>query len=355
MMQGADKIENKYRRVYLVESSAWAIDGSAWNCCFFHQGQLRWDKLDLARNWKLSYVELPVFHSVAHVLDFWTHTGLCLFAGRFNGKIKRCQRYAVSPRFQKQRYSNIDYGWHLNGALILGNLGIHLRVTRGLKRYCQINLLKIISGSLKEYHLGPLIGWTFNFKRTVKWSTPLRNVQNWNRHTVRNPGSVLQVAKCHLPLKPPGELPDKEDARVLAELLKEEIMPGVELPHAVGSRTRWFSQACADAALDAGAKALCNEDVVPGSWVEEGPERVQEIMEWGPFDKEKEVDMLRPGQGEGGHSEIENAPLLKTWQMARIPRTHSWRGKAVTPTSNAGALFFRDLLPNTTWVIWWSR
>ena len=69
--------------------------------------------------------------------------------------------------------------------------------------------------------------------------------------------------------------------------------------------------------LDAGA-GLCNEDVVR-IVVEEGPERVREIIEWGArFDKEKEVDMYDLAK-EGGHSEsrILHYKDLTGWEIQR--------------------------------------
>ena len=117
---------------------------------------------DTTQKLKLSYVELPV--SIQwHVFGFLNvHTGFyASLLADSNGKLKDANGNAVSLDFKNSDYSNIDYGWHLGTGLDLGNLGIHLRVTRGLKGIAKDQSVKDYLGSLKNATWALTVGWAF--------------------------------------------------------------------------------------------------------------------------------------------------------------------------------------------------
>lgn len=111
---------------------------------------------------KLSYVELPVSLQW-HLLGFLNiHAGVyASLLADSNGKLKDANGNPVSFNFDKSNYSNIDYGYHFGTGLDMGNLGVHLRVTRGLKGIAQDSSLKDYLGDLKNATWALTLGWAF--------------------------------------------------------------------------------------------------------------------------------------------------------------------------------------------------
>ena len=111
---------------------------------------------------KLSYVELPV------ALQWHLFAFLNLHAGMYGsllanseGKLTDANGNPLSFNFSKSDYSNIDYGYLLGGGLDLGNLGIHLRVTRGLKEVADKGSIQDYVGNLKNATWSLTLGWAF--------------------------------------------------------------------------------------------------------------------------------------------------------------------------------------------------
>jgi Outer membrane protein beta-barrel domain len=99
------------------------------------------DSLSTRPKIKLSYVELPVSLQW-HVFGF------------LNGN-------PLTFNFDKNDYSNIDYGFHVGAGLDLGNIGVHLRVTRGLKEVADKGSIKGYLGNLKNATWALTLGWAF--------------------------------------------------------------------------------------------------------------------------------------------------------------------------------------------------
>jgi hypothetical protein len=111
---------------------------------------------------KLSYVELPVSLQW-HVFGFINlHAGMyAALLADSEGKIKDANGNAISFNFDKSNYSNIDYGYQLGTGLDVGNLGIHLRVTRGLKEVADKGSIQDYVGNLKNATWSLTLGWAF--------------------------------------------------------------------------------------------------------------------------------------------------------------------------------------------------
>ncbi|MBL7828351.1 MAG: PorT family protein [Saprospiraceae bacterium] len=111
---------------------------------------------------KLSYVELPIS------LQWQLFGFLNLHGGMYaslladaNGKLTDANGNPVSFNFDKSDYSNVDYGWHLGGGLDIGNIGLHLRVSRGLKEVAEENSLQDYLGNLKNATWALTASWAF--------------------------------------------------------------------------------------------------------------------------------------------------------------------------------------------------
>lgn len=111
---------------------------------------------------KLTYVELPVSLQW-HILGF-----LNLNAGMYaalladsKGKFTDANGDPLSLNVTKNDYSNIDYGYQLGGGLDLGSLGIHFRVSRGLKAVADKSSLQDYVGNLKNAAWSLTLGWAF--------------------------------------------------------------------------------------------------------------------------------------------------------------------------------------------------
>ena len=77
------------------------------------------------------------------------------------GKLKDANGNAISFDFDKSNYSNIDYGYQVGGGLDLGSLGIHFRVSRGLKEVSNKGSIQDYLGNLKNATWSLTLGWAF--------------------------------------------------------------------------------------------------------------------------------------------------------------------------------------------------
>ncbi|MCA0235732.1 MAG: PorT family protein [Bacteroidetes bacterium] len=99
---------------------------------------------------KLSYLEIPLSLelNIAIInIHAGVHAGLLAAA---DGTFKDAQGNSIVTDFGKDDLESFDYGWHLGGGLDLGNIGIHLRVSRGLQDIRKDDSLKDIFGGLKN-------------------------------------------------------------------------------------------------------------------------------------------------------------------------------------------------------------
>lgn len=111
---------------------------------------------------KLSYIELPL--SVQwHIFGFLNvHAGMyASLLADSEGKLKDANGNALSFNFDKSNYSNIDYGYQLGTGLDLGSLGIHFRVSRGLKEVADKGSIQDYVGNLKNATWSLTLGWAF--------------------------------------------------------------------------------------------------------------------------------------------------------------------------------------------------
>jgi hypothetical protein len=106
---------------------------------------------------KLSYIEIPLsleLNLAILNLHAGLHAGLL---ANSEGSFKDAQGNPVTNlQFDKDDLEVLDYGWHAGAGLDLGNIGLHLRISRGLK-----NVEK--GGSVQDY-LGNLknAAWTLS-------------------------------------------------------------------------------------------------------------------------------------------------------------------------------------------------
>ncbi len=111
---------------------------------------------------KLSYVELPVSLQW-HIFGFLNvHAGMygALLANS-EGKIRDANGNVLNIDLRKNDYSNVDYGYQFGAGLDLGNLGIHLRVQRGLKEVADKGSVQDYLGNLKNASWALTLGYAF--------------------------------------------------------------------------------------------------------------------------------------------------------------------------------------------------
>jgi hypothetical protein len=88
----------------------------------------------ITREIKLSYVELPLsleMNLAILNLHAGLHAGLLADS---EGKFKDAQGNPITTsKLDKDDLETLDYGWHAGAGLDLGNIGLHLRIARGLK------------------------------------------------------------------------------------------------------------------------------------------------------------------------------------------------------------------------------
>ncbi|MCC6282474.1 MAG: PorT family protein [Saprospiraceae bacterium] len=99
---------------------------------------------------KLGYVEVPVsleFNIAIINIHAGVHAGLLATA---EGTLEDSQGNPITFDLDKEDLESFDYGWHLGGGIDFGNLGLHLRVSRGLQDIRKDDTLEDIFGSLKN-------------------------------------------------------------------------------------------------------------------------------------------------------------------------------------------------------------
>ncbi len=99
---------------------------------------------------KLSYLEIPLsleFNLAIINLHAGVHAGLLATA---EGTFKDSQGNPITFDIDKDDLQSFDYGWHLGGGIDLGNIGLHLRVSRSLQDIRNENTFEEFFGSLKN-------------------------------------------------------------------------------------------------------------------------------------------------------------------------------------------------------------
>lgn len=99
---------------------------------------------------KLSYLEIPLsleFNLAIINIHAGVHAGLLATA---EGTFKDSQGNPITFKVDKEDLESFDYGWHLGAGIDLGNLGLHLRVARGLQDIRKDDTLEDVFGSLKN-------------------------------------------------------------------------------------------------------------------------------------------------------------------------------------------------------------
>ncbi|MCS7037493.1 MAG: porin family protein [Saprospiraceae bacterium] len=97
---------------------------------------------------KSSYIEVPL--SLEYNLSIVNlHAGLnASLLANANGEFKDEQGNPIN--FDKEDLEKLDLGWHLGAGLDLGNIGLHLRINRGLKNVGGGQTLSGLVGDLKN-------------------------------------------------------------------------------------------------------------------------------------------------------------------------------------------------------------
>ena len=100
---------------------------------------------------KLSYVEIPLSLEL-NLAILNLHAGLHAgILANSEGSFKDAQGNPVTNlQFDKDDLEVLDYGWHAGAGLDLGNIGLHLRIARGLKNVEKEGSVQDYLGSLKN-------------------------------------------------------------------------------------------------------------------------------------------------------------------------------------------------------------
>ncbi len=100
---------------------------------------------------KLSYLEVPLSleYNLFAILNIHAGMHVGVLAGE-DGKFRDNQGNTINFDLQKEDLNNYNYGWHVGGGIDLGNLGIHLRILRGLKEVSKSDSFNQLAGKLKN-------------------------------------------------------------------------------------------------------------------------------------------------------------------------------------------------------------
>ena len=111
---------------------------------------------------KLSYVELPVSFQWHLIGILNLHAGMyaSLLTGS-SGTLEDSNGSIIDYEFDKSNFSSIDYGYQLGGGLDLGGLGLHFRVSRGLKEIAEKGSIQDYVGNLKNGSWALTLNWAF--------------------------------------------------------------------------------------------------------------------------------------------------------------------------------------------------
>lgn len=97
---------------------------------------------------KFAYLELPL--SLEYNLSLLNlHAGLhASYLANANGKFEDEQGNPIN--FDKNTLEKLDFGWHIGAGIDLGNIGIHIRISKGLKDIGSDQTIDQLVGSLKN-------------------------------------------------------------------------------------------------------------------------------------------------------------------------------------------------------------
>jgi hypothetical protein len=106
---------------------------------------------NIQSNIKLTYIELPLSLEYDLLGFINLHGGV---QGGYligsNGKLQDSNGNAVNFNFDKEDFEQLDLGWHLGAGIDFGNIGLHLRVARGLRDVSGNDVLNNFVGTLKN-------------------------------------------------------------------------------------------------------------------------------------------------------------------------------------------------------------
>jgi hypothetical protein len=97
---------------------------------------------------KLGYIELPVSLELRFLKIINLHAGV--HADYLVNAEVKVQNPNPNVSFTKEDLNLLDYGWHLGTGLELGPIGVHLRVSRGLKEVGKTTSVSDVVGNLKN-------------------------------------------------------------------------------------------------------------------------------------------------------------------------------------------------------------
>lgn len=100
---------------------------------------------------KLNYLHVPLSleYNLFAILNIHAGIHVGVLASE-DGKFRDNQGNTINLDLNKDDLNNFNYGWHLGGGLDLGNLGLHLRILRGLQEVNKSNSLNQFAGKLKN-------------------------------------------------------------------------------------------------------------------------------------------------------------------------------------------------------------
>jgi len=100
---------------------------------------------------KLNYLEVPLSleYNLFAILNIHAGLHVGVLAGE-SGKFRDNQGNMLNFDLCKDDLNNFNYGWHVGGGIDLGNLGIHLRILRGLQEVSKSDSFNQLAGTLKN-------------------------------------------------------------------------------------------------------------------------------------------------------------------------------------------------------------
>ncbi|MCY7328711.1 MAG: PorT family protein [Saprospiraceae bacterium] len=100
---------------------------------------------------KLNYLEVPLSleYNLFAILNIHAGLHVGVLAGE-SGKFRDNQGNTLNFDLRKDDLNNFNYGWHVGGGIDLGNLGIHLRILRGLQEVSNSDSFNQLAGKLKN-------------------------------------------------------------------------------------------------------------------------------------------------------------------------------------------------------------
>lgn len=101
-----------------------------------------------SEDFNLTYLELPASLEFRLLGFFNVHAGL--HAGYLIGGKGKVSLSGASQTVSIDDLEKLDYGYQIGGGIDLGNLGLHLRVSRGLKEVAKEESVNQFVGNLKN-------------------------------------------------------------------------------------------------------------------------------------------------------------------------------------------------------------